>query len=230
MAEYNRYGRPLTAEEVEGGEHRALVGGLWDEIGELQLDFMVSEAGLTPGMKLLDLGCGSLRGGVHFVDYLDPGNYYGLDINASLIDAGWEVEIPRYGLGGKLTRDRLLVTDDFGAWRFGTAFDRVIAVSLWTHLPLNHLQRSLREAITVLKPGGALYASVFLCGSERRLFEAIEHRPGGIITHRDRDPYHYTWGDIRHVCTQLGVRAELVGDWNHPRAQQMVRIAMPLGP
>ncbi len=38
------------------------VGGLWDEIGQLQFDFLRAK-GLLPRHKLLDFGCGSLRGG-----------------------------------------------------------------------------------------------------------------------------------------------------------------------
>ena len=46
--------------------HREQVGGLWDEIGALQIDFLRAQ-GLRPGDTLLDVGCGCLRGGVHFV-------------------------------------------------------------------------------------------------------------------------------------------------------------------
>ena len=28
---------------------------------------------------LIDIGCGALRGGVHFVRHLDPGHYFGMD-------------------------------------------------------------------------------------------------------------------------------------------------------
>jgi SAM-dependent methyltransferase len=223
----NSYRRRLSDAEIERGEHRGLVGGLWDELGRLQFEFMVREAGLRPEMKLLDIGCGCLRGGVHFVAYLDSGNYYGIDANRSLIEAGHRVELPRHGLEGRLDRRRLLVADDFGAWRFGVRFDRAVAISVWTHLPLNHLQRSLHETARVLEPGGALYASFFLCGVEEDLFEPLVHEPGGITTHRDRDPYHYRWDEIREAAAALGLRAELLGDWGHPRAQQMVRVTAP---
>lgn len=176
-------------------------------------------------MRLLDVGCGCLRGGVNFIPYLEPGNYYGIDSNASLIEAGYEVELPRHGLAGRLDRERLLVADDFGAWRFGVGFDRALAVSVWTHLPLDHLRRSLQETARVLAPGGALYSSFFLCADETRRLEPIVHRPGGITSFGDRDPYHYTWEEIRRACESLGLVAELVGDWNHPRAQQMARVS-----
>ena len=38
------------------------IGGLWDEMGKHQFEFLQSK-GLEPQHKLLDIGCGSLRGG-----------------------------------------------------------------------------------------------------------------------------------------------------------------------
>ena len=42
------------------------------------------------------------RGGVHFVRFLEPGRYYGIDKDAELIRAGLEIELPRAGLAGRL--------------------------------------------------------------------------------------------------------------------------------
>ena len=61
--------------------HREQVGGLWDEVGALQIDFLRAQ-GLRPPDTLLDVGCGCLRGGVHLVGYLEPGRYYGIDRDA----------------------------------------------------------------------------------------------------------------------------------------------------
>jgi len=58
---------------VERDPHSA-VGGMWEQIGQLQFDFLVNH-GLEPNHKLLDIGCGTLRGGRHFITYLVPGNY-----------------------------------------------------------------------------------------------------------------------------------------------------------
>ena len=87
MSEINRYDRQLTQEQINAGRHRDMVGGMWEEIGRLQFEFLRAR-GLKPGHRLLDIGCGSLRGGIHAIKYLDTGNYYGLDINPSLIEGG----------------------------------------------------------------------------------------------------------------------------------------------
>ena len=72
---------------MSDNHHRQMVGGLWDEMGQLQFDFLVRQ-GLSPEHRLLDIACGCLRGGVHFVRYLQPGNYYGVDVNAPLLERG----------------------------------------------------------------------------------------------------------------------------------------------
>ncbi len=118
----NAYGQQLTAEQIAAGNHRDFVGGLWDEVGTLQVEYLKTQ-GLSPGHRLVDIGCGALRGGLHFVRYLDQGNYYGLDINASLIEAG-KREIALAELTYK--QPNLLVDDRFEMARFKVSFDYAI--------------------------------------------------------------------------------------------------------
>jgi hypothetical protein len=42
--------------------HREYVGGLWEAMGKLQFDFLISR-GLKPEHVFLDIACGPLRGG-----------------------------------------------------------------------------------------------------------------------------------------------------------------------
>lgn len=46
---------------VASNPHEA-VGGDWEKIGKLQFEFLVSR-GLRPHHRMLDIGCGTLRGG-----------------------------------------------------------------------------------------------------------------------------------------------------------------------
>ena len=111
---------------------RFAVGGLWDEIGALQFDFLC-EQGLKPRHSLLDMGCGSLRGGLRFIAYLDPGKYYGIDINPDILEAGRR-ELEQAGLSHKrptIRVNRDLNFDDFGTMRF----DFILALAVFTHMP-----------------------------------------------------------------------------------------------
>ena len=58
MSKINRYNRQLTQEQINAGIHRDMVGGMWDEIGRLQFEFLRAR-GLKPNHRLLDIGCGS---------------------------------------------------------------------------------------------------------------------------------------------------------------------------
>ena len=153
----NPYDRSLTVEEIRLGLHRDFVGGLWDELGRLQLEFLKRQ-GLQPTHSLLDVGCGALRGGVQFIDYLNPGLYYGVDINPSLIEAG-RYELERVGLMEK--RPALLADDSFAVGRFGQRFDCAIAQSVFTHVPMNHIVQCLVKVRDVLRPGCEFFATFF---------------------------------------------------------------------
>ena len=54
---------------------------------------------MQPGLRFLDVGCGSLRAGRFISQYVDPGNYYGIDINHSLLVAGYDAELDDAGQG-----------------------------------------------------------------------------------------------------------------------------------
>jgi SAM-dependent methyltransferase len=209
------------------GEHRELVGGLWSEIGSLQLAFL-KQRGLAPGMRLLDVGCGCFRGGVHFVRYLGPGDYYGVDINASLIEAGFEREIEPAGLSGRLPRGNVACAADFGHTAFpGVRFDFALAQSLFTHLSLNRVRLCLARVLPRLKAGGSFYATFFECPPGAPWDEELTHPPAGVRTHPDADPYHYRFEDLEYLGRGLARIVERIGDWGHPRGQKMARFEAP---
>ena len=212
----NAYGRQLTAAEIAAGEHRAVVGGLWDEVGQLQFEFMKAQ-GLLPGHKLVDVGCGAMRGGIHFVRYLNAGDYFGLDINASLIEAA-KAELVASGLSHK--SPHLLVNDKFEVARFKTEFDFAIAVSVFTHLFMNHITRCLVEVSKVLAPAGKFYATFFQAPRSACL-ETLLHTPGGITTYYDQDPFHSSFAEMQNLAELANLDVELV-DWPHPRDQKML--------
>ena len=213
------YDRQLTREEILKGEHRNFVGGLWSEIGQLQLLFL-QEHGLLPQHKLLDIGCGALRCGVPIIRYLDASNYYGVDINTSLLEAG-KYELDGEGLGNK--QPHLLVSDNFELNRFGESFDFVIAQSLFTHLDKTRIVGCLKAAKGVLSPGGKFFATFFLAPSPGHL-SPITQQPGGVVTNHDADPFHYSFSEIERMADLSGMSAQLIGDWNHPRNQKMVQL------
>lgn len=220
------YAKPLPEDAILGGAHRSRVGGKWDEMGELQLQFMVAR-GLRPEHRLLDVGCGSLRAGIRFVDYLEPGNYYGIDINETLLDAGYERELAPE-LQPKLPRENLRATERFES-DFGVPFDFAIAQSLFTHISLNQIRLCLYRVAKVMPPGGRFFASYFEVPPEHPLDEAL--RGGRLWT--ERNAFFYYRRDLRYAARQMPWEVHHIGAWDHPRRQVMVeyrRIESPPQP
>jgi SAM-dependent methyltransferase len=221
------YDEATMARAVSAGHHRELVGGLWDEIGRLQFDFLRAN-GLSASSTLLDIGCGCLRAGVHFVDFLDAGHYFGTDISQPLLDAGYEVELRRRGLCQKLPRQNLVCDGEFDFSGLPLSFDFVIAQSLFTHLPASCVRQCFARLGPKMKPGGRLFATFFIVPEDHPAGAAFTH-PHGVTSAADRDPYHYRFAQIRQLCGGLPWVAELIGDWQHPRDQQMVLFRPPAG-
>ncbi len=217
MKGINSYGKELSKDDIDNKNYRDFVGGLWEELGKLQFDFLVAN-GLKPSHKTLDIGCGCLRGGLHYIDYLDTGNYFGLDVNSSLIEAGRR-EVKEARLEGK--QPTLLVDDQFNLAKFDEKFDFMISVSVFTHLPINMIVRCLNEVAKHLKPKGVYYSTFFQAPKSVYINE-LEHQPGGIMTHYDKDPFHYSFEEMMWMAAITNLEVKLIGDWGHPRDQKMV--------
>ena len=217
MSEINKYHRQLSAEEIKAGRHRDMVGGKWEEIGRRQFDFLCAQ-GLKPDHQFLDIGCGSLRGGIHAINYLAAGNYHGIDINRSLLEAGRH-ELKIAGLEHK--SPHLKLSERFELGLFHQQIDFLLALSVFTHLFANHIVRCLTEARQVMTPQSRFFATFFLAPQSAHL-APIVHQPGGVRTEYDRDPFHYSVEEIRMMAALAHLEVEVVGEWNHPRAQQMV--------
>lgn len=209
---------------VEAGGHRAVIGGMWDEIGRLQMDFLKA-SGLQRQSTLLDIGCGSLRLGVRAVEYLEAGRYWGTDINESLLESGYQKEIVPANLAAKLPRRHLIVDGDFSFSGLPREFDFAIAQSLFTHLPLNHLRLCLHHLGRHLSGGCRFFLTAFIV-KDAQACEPVLHELGGITTYPGRDPYHHTVDDLRYAAKGLPWSIEDVVDWNHPRAQRMAILTL----
>ena len=215
----NRLARPTLAEARANA--RAGVGGLWDEMGPLQLDFLKSR-GLKPTDTFLDVGCGCLRGGLHLISYLDAGNYYGIDASQGMLDIG-SLELHEAGLLDK--RPTLLKNNLFEFDKFDAKFDMALAQSVYSHLPLNTIHRSLVRMSEALNPGGVFYATFFHNPGNPRDLQPIEFpQPDEetVITHPDRDPYRYPLSFFEALIEDLPLRLEHVGQWGSKRGQQML--------
>jgi hypothetical protein len=199
----------VTFAKVLKGGHRLYVGGEWDEIGELQFNFLVSR-GLRPEHVFLDIACGSLRGGVHFIRYLAPGNYQGIDKEKILIRRGLAKELPRQVREEK--RPEFVVSDSFEFDRFSKPANFSLAQSLFTHLVSSEVEHCLASLRAHVAPGHELYAT-FLLGSS----EPNPPRPHPHLR------FHFSREEFAAFGERNGWRSNYVGEWGHPRGQVMMQ-------
>lgn len=218
------YEAGFSQERIEAGDHRIATGGLWEEIGFQQLEYLI-RLGLDPSHRLLDLGCGPLRGGVRFVKYLDAGNYFGIDVNRDLLAAGrWE--LASIGLDQKLPAANLRVGADFDATPFATRFDFVLAQALFPHLSLNLIRLALVQSAKVLTDDGTIVATYFRRPDGADPIQTLTNHVG-VATHCDREPYDQTRSDLEAAAQLAGLEFRTATDWNHPAGQIVALFTKP---
>lgn len=209
------------AVSVAQGRHRESIGGLWEEMGKLQFQFLIDN-GLAPTHRFLDIGCGSLRGGMRFIPYLNPGNYWGIDNNAALIEAGWNIELAKENLQSRQPLNQLVCLKDFEFPSLNTTFDFVLAQSVFTHLNLNRIRRCLTRLSPVMKPGGKFFATFLEADSAQSLEEPLQRQADGLTSYSYRDPFHYFLEDFQHIISRLSWTVNYHGEWDHPGKTRML--------
>lgn len=215
-------GREFSDDEIAQGAHREFVGGLgsWHTHGQHQLEYLKAQ-GMQPHHKLLDVGCGSFRAGRHFIDYLDAGNYFGIDANHSLMQTGYDLELSEEQRA-KTPITHLRTNDRFDG-DFGVQYDFAIANSVFSHVSLNHIRLALYRLDKVMAPGGSFYATFF----ERKASHPIDgigpltKKGKGFFT--EKNNFWYYRGDLRWAAGFGDWKVTYIGDWGHPANQKMMQ-------
>lgn len=145
-------------------EHNLAPGdyfALWDDLGLWQIDTLRS-LGMQPRHRLLDVGCGAMRLGLFAIEYLDDGNYYGVDAFA-----------PYLALARRLAehckidkRYQLAQSESFGFGQFGQKFDYAMAQSVLTHLSAQQSEACFAALSQCMVPGG-LFVATYLVGAPK---------------------------------------------------------------
>jgi len=208
------------SDSVDPDWYKQFVGGKWQKIGKLQFDFLIT-AGLKKNNNLLDIGCGSLRGGINFIKYLNKNKYYGIDIRKDLLVAAQhEISINKL----KNKKPTLRQITNYNYQILNQKFDFAIAVSVFTHLSLNEIIVCLFEVKKILKKEGCFFATYF--ESNKKDFKTSGllqvEKPNKIITFPHQNPYHYYFPIIKRIAKLIGLKAKIVKKWKHPRNQKML--------
>lgn len=203
-------GVALGPQGIEKVGHREYVGGMWEEIGQLQFDFLCSR-GLTPNHYLLDIACGSLRAGVHFIRHLEPGHYLGVEKEQLLLDAAIEKELDPELYEAK--QPQLLCSDCFAFDKFGVGPNFALAQSLFTHLPDRMMHLCFANLRKVIAPDGMFFAT----------FHEADRAVDSIDENQDYGYFLYTREQMAEYGKRHGFTSQYIGEWGHPREQKMMQ-------
>jgi SAM-dependent methyltransferase len=183
----------------------------WEAVGELQFSYLRSH-GLQPAHRLLEIGCGNLRAGWRFIDYLAPGHYHGLDISPDILLAAQRVLASR-GLQEKLPH--LTLVDDMRLDHLPDGhFDMAHAHSVFSHSPPQVIEECLSHIPRVLKPGG--------------FFDFTYNRTDGEEHHVLHEDFYYRPATLIALAQAQGLLAATMDDWDElPHRQSKIRATLP---
>ena len=210
------YYRAVMKADTARGEEFAVGGRThqeWLAVGKMQFDYLVGH-GLRPGMRMLEIGCGNLRAGRLFIDYLDPGGYYGIDISPDILLAAQRT-LAEVGLQDKLPH-LTLVQDLKLAFLPTGYFDVVHAHSVFSHSPVEVIEECLAHVGRVIRPGG--------------FFDFTFDRTDGAEHHVLREDFYYRTETLVALAGRHGLSAQFMTDWEKlPHQQSKLRITRPAG-
>lgn len=129
---------------------------LWKVKREFQIGFLKT-VGLRPEHLLLDIGCGTLRGGLPIIEYLQTRHYYGIEARPEVLAEG-QKEVDEAGLSNKLPS--LIVAERLSTVSLTTQFDFIWAFAVLIHMSDDRLDDTFAFVSKRLKTDGAFYANV----------------------------------------------------------------------
>jgi SAM-dependent methyltransferase len=184
----------------------------WLRIGQLQFEYATSH-GLKPDARMLEIGCGNLRAGRLFIDYLEAGNYYGTDISPDILLAAQDT-IAEYGLAAKLPH-LTLVRDLRLHFLPDAAFDFVHAHSVFSHSPIEVIDECFAHVGRIMAPGG--------------FFDFTFDKTEGSEHHVLREDFYYRTDTLIALAAKHGLDAAYMDDWDATgHAQSKIRITIPV--
>jgi SAM-dependent methyltransferase len=188
----------------------------WLQMGQLQFDYATGH-GLKPDMRMLEIGCGNLRAGRLFIDYLEPGCYYGIDISPDILISA-EAAIAAYDLSAKLPH-LTLVKDLRLEFLPDRTFHFVHAHSVFSHSPIEVIDECLAHVGRVMTPDG--------------FFDFTFDRTHGPEHRVLREDFYYRTQTLLDLAAKHGLDPAFMDDWEqtgHPQSKIRVRIPAISGP
>ena len=143
---------------AEGRHGRVGAPHLWRMQRVFQIEFL-QRMGLAKQHQVLDLGCGTLRGGLPLIGYLSAGNYTGIDVLPEIIEEAMR-ELEEAHLEQRYPR--ICLVDSLVELDLRATYDYVWAFSVLMHLEDAELESALAFSARHLRADGTFFANVHL--------------------------------------------------------------------
>ena len=159
--------------------------------------------GMTEKTRLLDVGCGPLRGGRHLIAFLEKGNYFGIEPEKRMVRIALREEIVK-----KLGRSFLKYKDpkfsynsDFDFSEFETSFDMIIAIQVFIHCGRKQFCQCLSSVQKFLRSSGKFILSVQIAATD------------GERDKRPTDHWSYRYASHSGTCYKLETFLSIVDQY-----------------
>lgn len=145
-------------------DHREFVGPAseYDVNAAMQFN-LLTFLGLREFHTLLDIGCGSLRGGRLFIVYLRPGHYFGIEPEPWLVERGIDKEIGRDLI--ELKSPSFSYDSEFACNLLNRQFDYILAQGVFVHAPEWQVRNCISEAAKCMK-STSIFAATYMQGDQ----------------------------------------------------------------
>jgi len=173
----------------------------WLKVGEMQFSYLLKH-GLRPDHRILDIGCGNLRAGWRLIQYLDSGNYYGVDISPDILLAALK-ELRDQRLQHKYPH-LVLVNDLKFEFVPDESFDVIHAHSVFTHTRVDAIEQCFASAARLLKPSG---------------FFDLTYLEGDKFSLNDED-FCYPRETLLEIAASHNFDATYMSDWDYSTYMQ----------
>ena len=179
-------------------------------VNKVQLPYLVSN-GLAPEHRLLDIGCGTLRAGRHFIRYLNAGGYTGLELSPKVLDYA-VLSVQQAGLSEKRPRLVLNAQKNLRFEQFaGETFDYLLAQSVFTHLPPEHIEECLAHVPSIMHEG-----SVFF----------FTFHQGRAYQYDGKKSFMYPASFFTELANRYNQVLRVRDDYPHPKGQKMAMLKL----
>jgi SAM-dependent methyltransferase len=189
-------------QKAEQLSQRVFLGGPVQEfeiVGRLQLITLL-RLGIYPHSKVLDIGCGCLRGGYWLIHLLNEGCYCGIEPNREMLEAGLEHLLEKDTLEAK--KPRFDHNTRFDASVFGEQFDFFLARSVWTHAAKGHIRTMLDNFQRYATPRGVFLTSYLPAGWFKRPDYQGDSWVGRSHDSNSAGVVYHSWAWIQKECRQ----------------------------